>query len=55
MVSGLKASGCAPWLGEDVGRLKASCVDVMALREELREFLLEEKREVSQLMVAVRA
>ena len=50
-VSGLNASGWTDWLGEDVGKLKASCVDVMALRDELRVFLLEEKREASQLMV----
>ena len=38
--------GC---LGEDVGMLKASCVDDMAVRE-LRLFLPGEKRLVNQLM-----
>ena len=47
----MNASGCAR-PGEDVGRLKASWVDVMALREEVRLLLLE-KRLASQLMVGV--
>ena len=47
----MNASGCAR-PGEDVGRLKASWVDVMALREEVRLLLLE-KRLASQLIVDV--
>ena len=45
----MNASGCAR-PGEDVGRLKASCVDVMALRLVVRVFL-EPKRFASQLMM----
>ena len=53
MASPLNASGWwMDWLGEEVGRLNASWVDVMALRFELRVFL-EEKRLASQLMVDV--
>ena len=37
-------------MGEEVGRLNASWVDVMVLRELLRVFLLE-KREANQLML----
>ena len=48
----MNASGWANWLGEEVGRLKASWVDVIALRELLREFLLA-KRDANQLMVCV--
>lgn len=48
----MKASGWGDWLGEDVGKLNASMVEVMALREEVRLFLLV-KRLASQLMVGV--
>ena len=48
----MNASGWVNW-GEVVGRLKASCVDVIALRELLRAFLLFEKRDANQLMVGV--
>ena len=48
--SPLKASGWTNWPGEEVGRLKASWVDVMVLRLEFRLFLLV-KRFANQLMV----